>query len=286
MFCSRSAFAGFERQAAAPTRSPVLRTASRSITHEPPRRLRAPLQGFLTFMTYEPSDPLSAFTELGRIKLGETDLNGVLYRVADLARRALPGAAEVSVTLVRGQRACTAAHTGPTALRLDEHQYEQDGGPCLEAAARQATVRVPRAATDERWSGWAMRAAQAGMGSVLSVGLTILDDVSGALNIYGAEPEAFDDESVALAQTFAGYAAVALANAHRYDKTATLAQHMQEAMTSRAVIEQARASSWAAGTAGPRRPSASSPRSPSAPTARCATSPPTWSPACRAAAGR
>jgi GAF domain-containing protein len=196
--------------------------------------------GFLTFMAYEPFDALSALTELGRIKLGETDLDGVLQRVADLARRTLPGAAEVSVTLVRGERAYTAAHTGPTALRLDECQYEQGGGPCLEAAARQATVSVPRAAADTRWTGWPALAAEAGMGSVLSVGLPIVDDVSGALNIYGAGPEAFDDETVALAQTFVGYAAVALANAHRYDTTATLAQHMQAAMASRAVIEQAK----------------------------------------------
>jgi len=43
-----------------------------------------------------------------------------------------------------------------------------------------------------------------------------------------------------LAQTFAGYAAVALANAHLYDVTATLAQHLQAAMENRAVIEQAK----------------------------------------------
>jgi len=41
-------------------------------------------------------------------------------------------------------------------------------------------------------------------------------------------------------QTFAGYAAVALANAHLYDTTANLAQQMQAAMDSRAVIEQAK----------------------------------------------
>jgi AmiR/NasT family two-component response regulator len=43
-----------------------------------------------------------------------------------------------------------------------------------------------------------------------------------------------------LAQTFAGYAAVALANAHLYDTQASLAQHMQAAMENRAVIEQAK----------------------------------------------
>ncbi|MCU7727987.1 GAF and ANTAR domain-containing protein [Actinoplanes sp. KI2] len=191
-------------------------------------------------MAHESIEALSALTELGQIKLGETDLNGVLSRIAELARRGLPGAAEVSVTLVRDRRPYTAAYAGETALLLDEWQYEQDAGPCLEAAARQATVSVPDAATDGRWSGWAARAAAAGMGSVLSVGLPVLDDVTGALNVYGRAPEAFDEATVALAQTFVGYAAVAMVNAHRYDATATLAQHMQAAMASRAVIEQAK----------------------------------------------
>jgi GAF domain-containing protein len=40
-----------------------------------------------------------------------------------------------------------------------------------------------------------------------------------------------------LAQTFSGYAAVALANAHLYDATATLAQQLHAAMEHRAIIE-------------------------------------------------
>jgi AmiR/NasT family two-component response regulator len=43
-----------------------------------------------------------------------------------------------------------------------------------------------------------------------------------------------------LAQTFAGHAAVALANAYLYHSTAELARHLQTAMDSRAVIEQAK----------------------------------------------
>ncbi|AGL18911.1 GAF and ANTAR domain-containing protein [Actinoplanes sp. N902-109] len=191
-------------------------------------------------MAHEPTDSLSALTELGRIKLGETDLEGVLDRVAELAQKTLPGASEVSITLVRDRGAYTAAYTGNRALALDEWQYRLDGGPCLQAAADNATVSVPDTAAETRWATWAGRATEAGMGSVLSVGLPILDTVSGALNIYGAEPHAFDEEAVALAHTFVRYAAVALANAHLYDTTMTLAQHMQAAMESRAVIEQAK----------------------------------------------
>ena len=191
-------------------------------------------------MPHHPADPITAFAELGRIKYSETDLTGVLDRVASLARQELPGAREVSVTIVDDRGPHTAAFTGAMALQLDERQYEQRGGPCLQAAADRATVSVPDTAADTRWPAWSTRAAAGGAGSVLSVGLPILDDVSGALNIYGGQPRAFDADTVVLAQTFAGYAAVALGNAHLYHSTATLAQHLQAAMDSRAVIEQAK----------------------------------------------
>ena len=191
-------------------------------------------------MSPPPIDPTTAFAELGRIKLGEITLDGVLARVADLAQRALPGATEVSITLVRDQRPLTAASTGDMAMQLDNLQYERGAGPCLQAAADKATVSVPDMAADTRWRDWPARAAAAGAGSSLSVGLPILENVTGALNIYGSTPAAFDDDAILLAQTFAGYAAVALANAHLYDTTASLAQHMQTAMESRAVIEQAK----------------------------------------------
>ncbi|WP_229072883.1 ANTAR domain-containing protein [Actinoplanes sp. DH11] len=140
------------------------------------------------------------FAELGSIRLGETDLDGVLHRVADLARRTLPGAAQVTITMVRGGDARSAASTAEAVLRLDEQQYARGAGPSLAAAAGRSTVAVPDTAGDD----------------------------------------GFDDDGVHLTQTFVRYAAVALANAHLYDSTASRAQHMRAAMESRAVIEQAK----------------------------------------------
>jgi len=94
--------------------------------------------------------------------------------------------------------------------------------------------------SEKRWPQFTARAVQAGCHSSLSVGLPVHESVAGAMNIYATEPRAFDDDAVALAQTFAGYAAIALANAHLYDTQAALAHHMQTAMASRAVIEQAK----------------------------------------------
>jgi GAF domain-containing protein len=191
-------------------------------------------------MTAQPIDPQSAFAELGRIKLSEIDIQGVLSRIASLAKRTLSSADEVSVTLVRHRRAHTAAFTGQLAIHLDERQYENGRGPCLDACAGHRTLSVPDMSRESRWPDWAAQAMEAGARSSLSVGLPIEQQVTGALNIYSRKPEAFDDDTIVLAQTFAGYAAVALANAHRFEASTTLAQQMQAAMESRAVIEQAK----------------------------------------------
>jgi GAF domain-containing protein len=187
-----------------------------------------------------PLEPAEAFERLGRMKLGETDLKGVLDQVAHLAKRTIPGAAEVSVTLVDNKDAHTAAYTGQLALSLDEWQYRKGYGPCLDASGSSTTLSLPDMATEDRWPDWAARALDAGAHSSLSIGLPIHDQVTGALNVYATQPGAFDSDAVVLGQTFAGYAAVALANAHVYDAQANLAQQMQAAMASRAVIEQAK----------------------------------------------
>lgn len=191
-------------------------------------------------MTRYSIDPLAAFAELGRVKLSETSLDDFLSRVTAMALRALPGVADVSVTLVRPDGPYTAACAGELARALDERQYELGNGPCLQAAAEHRTISAPDTASDTRWAGWAQRAAAGGAGSVLSVGLPLLEDVNAALNLYGRRPAAFDDEAVIVAETFAGYAAVALANAYAYHDAADLARQLQEAMESRAVIEQAK----------------------------------------------
>jgi GAF domain-containing protein len=191
-------------------------------------------------MPHYPTGPDRAAAQLGLIKFGETDLVGVLNQVIDIAARNLPGATDVSITIIGLDGAYTAAATGEMALRLDEAQYEQQAGPCLQAAGERATVLVPDTARDPRWNRWPERAAEAGAGSVLSVALPILDELDGALNIYGGDTDAFDPGAVQAAQAFADQASVTLSNAHMYDRTATLAQQMQSAMAHRAVIEQAK----------------------------------------------
>jgi GAF domain-containing protein len=187
-----------------------------------------------------PMHPNEAYAELGRVRLADVDLDALLCKIAHLAKRAVPGASEVSVTLLHGNIPQTAAFTGELARVLDEKQYERGYGPCLDAADTTTTQMVPDTGDEQRWPDWARHARTAGAHSSLSVGLPVHEQVTGALNIYATTPGAFDGDAITIAQKFAGYAAVGLANAHLYENQATLAVHLQKAMANRAVIEQAK----------------------------------------------
>jgi GAF domain-containing protein len=180
--------------------------------------------------------PSDAFDELGRIDFSRTDIATALAKVADVARRNIPHADDVSITVVGPRGAHTAAFTGERAMTVDEWQYRWGHGPCLAAAAANITVSVPDMAGESRWPDWADRAIDAGVYSSLSIGLPLRESESGAFNVYATEPRAFDDDAVMLAETFAGYAAMAMANAKQDDH----AGRTQAAMDNRAVIEQAK----------------------------------------------
>lgn len=188
----------------------------------------------------EPMLPEEAFAELARIDFAHHDLRGVLGQVAGLAKRTLVSNGDVSVTLIRGGQAYTAAFTGESALALDETQYESGYGPCMDAAGAAETLMIPDMAAEGRWPAFARTAVGAGVRSSLSISLPIQDSVVGALNIYAVKPHAFDADAIVAGRTFAGYAAVAIANAHLLDNASATARQMSEAMEYRAVIEQAK----------------------------------------------
>jgi len=186
-------------------------------------------------------DPQVAFRELSRILLG-SPLSEVLDRVAHLAKRTIPGADEVSVTLLTEDRdtARSVAFTGDLAVQLDERQYEKGFGPCMDAAQSGENIEIPDTTTEQTYPDFAAVARRAGVTNTLSVGLPIPQRTVGALNIYSTQGVRFDADGQALAQTFASYAAVALANAALYTSTAELTRQMETAMSARTIIEQAK----------------------------------------------
>jgi GAF domain-containing protein len=164
----------------------------------------------------------------------------VLERVAGLAKDVIPGVDEASVTLIKNGKPRTVAFTGSLAVHLDERQYEQGFGPCLDAAVSGALIIIPDTRSEPTYKDFAETAARQGVTHTLSMGLPIGTSTIGGINLYGSNGEPYDDAAVEVAGTFAGYAAIAVANAAALADALDEVAGMRTAMQTRAVIEQAK----------------------------------------------
>jgi GAF domain-containing protein len=192
-------------------------------------------------MSPDPIDAVqSAFDELGRLSFADHSLESVLQRVTDLATGVLPGEPVTSVTVVERGKPATAAASGELALTLDETQYRLGSGPCLAAAStgRPSELVDTRAATD--WPEFAAQAAEQGCGSVLSFPFPAQERVAGALNVYARRFTVSDPRTLDVLGRFAAYAVVPVSNMYLYESAMERAGHLQTALDSRAVIDQAK----------------------------------------------
>jgi hypothetical protein len=133
-------------------------------------------------------EPLVAFAELSKIMLGNESLNETRGRIAALACETLSDIDEASVTMVEGDKAKTVVFTGQLAVHLDERQYQNASGPCLDAALTGETVVVQLAAANP-YRDFSEAGRRAGVTHTVSVGLPIPQRVVGALNLYASTPE-------------------------------------------------------------------------------------------------
>lgn len=181
----------------------------------------------------------SALQALARLTLAQPSMEAVLEESTALAKRLVPHADDVSVTL-HERRPVTVAASGPLAERSDAAQYDVGQGPCLEALSQRITVVIPDQATDDRWPRYSPRALAIGVGSSVSVPLTVEGACIGACNVYSSRAAAFDADLLPMIEGVAGYITLVLNNAALYFDASTRAEQMAEAMSSRAVIEQAK----------------------------------------------
>ncbi len=135
--------------------------------------------------------------------------------------------------------AFTVASSDDFSLQLDELQYAEGKGPCMEALRTSVPVLVTDMAEDTRWPHYLPRAVALGARSSLSYPLEHDGATIGALNLYACEPVTpgmdLQARAAALAALIAGALALALRLAQRGDTI----DNLRTALTSRSTIDQA-----------------------------------------------
>ena len=193
-----------------------------------------------TTLVAQPHEKL--LREVSGVLTSVDQLNDYLVRVVHAVREHIDGCDEVGITLLVDGRPSTVAYTTVATLDIDAVQYQLDEGPCLDAARLRTEVIASLAGgeADVRWPRFAEAVRRDGVQSLMALPLLSGEECVGALNLYGRAAQAFQSFEASVARTAASRAADAIVAVTALDGAQRLAGQLEQAMASRAVIEQAK----------------------------------------------
>jgi transcriptional regulator with GAF, ATPase, and Fis domain len=157
----------------------------------------------------------------------------LMSRIVHAAVAEIDGAAGAAITLFDRGRLTSPAHSDERARRLGLAQQHTGQGPCLDTSRKHVTLRSDDLRLETRWPRWAAAAVADGVLSVLSLQLFVAHDAMGALEVYGEDANAFDDEAENTGLLLASHAAVAMSATRKI-------ANLHTALASRDVIGQAK----------------------------------------------
>ena len=178
--------------------------------------------------------------QLAGLVLSEPDVDAALTRVTRVAVTVVDACDGASLTMRRAGVPDAPAADGEWARSLDELQFEEQEGPCLNCLREGSVMRVRDLGADERFPSYGPRAVERGARSALSLPLAADGRTVGALNLYSRTTDAFDRDALAVGELLAAHAALAVQAAMAFYSSRDLAEQMRSAMASRSLIEQAK----------------------------------------------
>lgn len=191
-------------------------------------------------MSAHRDNPLvSAVGELLSLLSNAPHLDEFLDRVAHLAPVLTDPPASCGITMRRDGQPFTVVSTDALADKLDEIQYGQNDGPCLQSLRSGEVVQVDDFTCDDRWNGYPAHAVGHGVRSSLSLPVITEGQTVAALNLYSSKPAAFGAITRRNAEAFTDQCAAALTLVLRQLDQTQMQQQLLEAFTSRSIIDQA-----------------------------------------------
>lgn len=175
------------------------------------------------------------FADLAQQMHASDTLDDSIGRVAATAQGAVGGCEAASVSLLGKDGPYTRGETDELAKEGDRIQYEENEGPCLDAAMNENWVSTPDLGVDPRWPRSAHRIAELGVGSMFSCRLALdaaPEHTLGGLNLYATKRHAFSDQDQDLAILISSLASVVIDSSRQQEQ-------LRAAIASRQVIGEA-----------------------------------------------
>jgi PAS domain S-box-containing protein len=182
----------------------------------------------------------AALAQLCGLPADTADRQRMLGRIALVIAAAVPGATTVSITIGDPVAPDRLASDSSHAQVLDGMQLRAGEGPCVDAFRQGAVVLTGDVTADARWPRLGAAARAQPLRSVLALPIRVGQERTGVLNTYASRTGAFGQQSIRVGEVVAEAVAAVLRDASEHEALQGLVHHLERALSSRALIEQAK----------------------------------------------
>jgi transcriptional regulator with GAF, ATPase, and Fis domain len=133
------------------------------------------------------------------------------------------------------------AASSESTRNLELFQLQREEGPCLECYSSGRPVSIDDLSTRATtWPQFVPAAAAEGFKSVHAIPMRLVDDMLGALGLFGTNTGALNEADLRLGQAMAHVASVAIVVGAAAAKKDSVTDHLYAVLQSRVVVEQAK----------------------------------------------
>ena len=182
-----------------------------------------------------------AFVEAADTLVDDFDVIEFLHTLAERCVQLLDiDAAGLMLADQRGNLRASAA-SSENARLLELFELQTDAGPCVDAYRTAAqVVNADLQSAGARWPRFTEAAQLTGFVSVHALPLRLRSTVIGALNLFSSRPGPLSDADIRIGQALADTATIGILAQRTMHQAGLLADQLQQALTSRVTIEQAK----------------------------------------------
>jgi transcriptional regulator with GAF, ATPase, and Fis domain len=185
---------------------------------------------------------LDAFVDMADTLVDDFDVLDFLHGLATHCVALLDVEAAGLMLADRDGHLRVAASSTERVRLLELFELQNEEGPCLDCFASGEAVSADDMADPaaRRWPRFADQATGSGYRSVVALPLRLRDETIGALNLFRAQPGPLRPADRSLARALADVSTIGILQERGSRRREVLARQLQEALSSRIVIEQAK----------------------------------------------
>jgi GAF domain-containing protein len=185
-------------------------------------------------------DVRHALDELGRLRFGEMRVDEAMHQIVQVTHTifSVDGAGLMLADAEHHLR--NAAVSDARLGHLEELQIRHQQGPCITAFEDKVLVGAEDLTSDPRWPLFNEAAVSQGVRAVLASPIPYNQDAVGVVAVLSEERRPWSAEAELALLAFTDLAALLIATMMMGERQTVLAMQLQNALNSRAIIEQAK----------------------------------------------